>query len=144
VAASRSVGQPETLGETIRKRQEDGAKSCAHNHIELKQAGVRLMTRVRADGNLVTVLKGLPLNSQGLKKQQHELIAKTPCTLMYSFSFFTESILSPAKTLARRELDTEAKEIVRAMIRLRSKYFEAYNASRKTKKQGGGSRKNKG
>ena len=139
MAASRSVGQPETLGETIRKRQADGANKFAHNLPELKEAGLGLMARVRTDGNLVAALKGLPLNPLGLKKQQHEFIARTPCTLMYSFSCYMESIQSPAKTLAsllqRRELDTEAKEIVRAMIRLRSKYGEAYNASRKTKKQ---------
>jgi len=148
VAASRSVGQPETLGATIRKRQEDGSKKSAHNLIELKEAGLGLMDRVRANGHLMAVLKGLPLNPLGIKKQQHELIAKTPCTLLYSFSLYMESIQSPAKALGsllqRSELDTEAKEIVRAMMRLRSEYCAANYASRKVKKLEGGSRKKEG
>ena len=96
------------------------------------------MDRVRANGHLVAVLKGLPLNPLGLKKQKHELIAKTPCTLLYSFDFYMHSIRTPAKALGsllqRSELDTEAKEIVRAMMRLRSKYCDAQHARSKAKK----------
>ena len=145
MAASRSVGQPETLGATIRKRQEDGSKKSAHNLIELKEAGLGLMDRVRANGHLMAVLKGLPLNPLGIKKQQHELIAKTPCTLLYSFSLYMENIQSPAKALTsllqRNDLDTEAKEIVREMMRLRSEFIKANAAKSKAKKQGGGSSK---
>jgi len=96
------------------------------------------MDRVRANGHLVAVLKGLPLSSQGLKKQRHELIAKTPCTLLYSFSVYMQSIQTPAKALGsllqRSELDTKAKEIVRAMMRLRSEYCEENNARSKANK----------
>jgi len=138
VAASRSFGQPGTLGATIRKRQEDGANKFAHYQIELKESGLRLMDRVRANGHLVAVLKGLPLNPLGLKKQKHELIAETPCTLLYSFDLYVQRIWTPAKALRSLlqvgGLDTEAKEIVRAMMRLRSEYKVAQNALKKAKK----------
>ena len=138
MAASRSFGQPETLGATIRKRQEDGSNKSAHYQIELKESGLGLMDRVRANGHLVAVLKGLPLNPLGLKKQKHELIAETPCTLLYSFDLYMQSIRTPAKALGSllqgSGLDTEAEEIVRAMMRLRSEYTDAQNARKKAKK----------
>ena len=135
MAASKSE---DTVGETIRKRQEDGSKSYAGNEVELKQQGVELMDRVRANGHLEAVLKGLPLSSFGLKKQSHELTTGTPCTLLYSFSVYMQSIQTPAKALDsllhRSDLDTEAKKIVRAMMRLRSEYCAANKAkSRGTK-----------
>jgi len=82
------------------------------------------MDRVRANGHLEAVLKGLPLNSHGLKKQDYESIAKTPCTLLYSFDGYMHSIKTPAKALAsllqHSDLDSEAREIVRALMRLRA------------------------
>ena len=138
MAASKSVGQADTLGATIRKFQEDGSKSFADNLSELKEAGFRLMDRVRANGHLEAVLKGLPLSSHGLKKQSHELKAETPCTLLYSFSGYMQSIQTPAKALDsllhRSDLDTEAKKIVRAMMCLKSEVCAANNAKSKPKK----------
>ena len=136
--SSRCIGQQDSLGATIRKRQEDGTKNYAHCDIELKESGLRLMDRVRDNGHLVTVLKGMPLNTRGIKKQKHELIAETPGTLLYSFDVYMQSIRTLAKALGsllqRSELDTEAKEIVRAMIRLRSEYTVAQNARQKVNK----------
>jgi len=86
----------------------------------------------------VAVLKGLPLKPLGLKKQKNELAAKTPCTLLDSFDSYMQSIQTPATALGsllqRSELDTEAKEIVRAMIRLRREYWDAQTARKKAKK----------
>ena len=138
MAASKSVGQEDTVGETIRKRQEDGSKSYTGNEVELKQQGVELMDRVRANGHLEAVLKGLPLSSFGLKKQSHELKAETPCTLLYSFHGYTHSIKTPAKALASllhcSDLDPEARKIVRAMICLNSAVCAASNAKCNRKK----------
>ena len=84
------------------------------------------MDRVRANGHLVAVLKGLPLNTHGSNKKQHESMAKTTCTLLYSFDVYMKCIKSPAQALTtllqHSELDSEAKEIVGAMMRLRSDY----------------------
>ena len=92
------------------------------------------MDRVRANGHLVAVLKGLPLNTYGSNKKQHESLAKTSCTLLYSFDIYMKSIKSPAqalKTLLQHsELDSEAKEIVGAMMRLRSEYLQINNSKR--------------
>jgi len=99
------------------------------------------MDRVRANGHLEAVLKGLPLNSHGLKKQDHESTAKTPCTLLYSFDAYMRSIKTPAKALAsllqHSELDSEAREIVRALIRLRSQYVDAKTANGRARKKKG-------
>jgi len=99
------------------------------------------MDRVRANGHLVAVLKGLPLNTHGIKKQQHESIAKTPCTLLYSFDGYMQSIKTPAQALGslleHSELDSEAKEIVGAMMRLRSEYVDAKNSRRGSRKKEG-------
>jgi len=126
VESSRCIGQQDSLGATIRKRQEDGTKNYAHCDIELKESGLRLMDRVRDNGHLVTVLKGMPLNTRGIKKQKHELIAETPCTLLWSFDSYMQCIKTPASALESLMqgggLNTEAKEIVRAMLRLRSDY----------------------
>jgi len=90
------------------------------------------MDRVRANGHLVAVLKGLPLTTFGSKKQQHESIVKTPCTLLYSFDAYMQSIKSPARALKsllqHTGLDSEAKLIVGAMMRLRSEYVLAQNS----------------
>ena len=92
------------------------------------------MDRVRANGHLVAVLKGLPLTTYGIKKQQHESIAKTSCTLLFSFDAYMQSIKSPAQALKsllqHRGLDSEAKQIVGAMMRLRSEYVHAKNSTR--------------
>ena len=85
------------------------------------------MARVIANGPLLAALKGLPLNTRGLKKQQHELTVQTPCTLLYSFDRYMQSIKTSAQTLAslmqHSELDSEAKEIIQAMVRLRGEYI---------------------
>jgi len=99
------------------------------------------MDRVRANGHLEAVMKGLPLNTHGLNKQHHESVAQTPCTLLYSFDGYMQSIKSPAKALGsllqHSELDSEAREIVRAMMRLRSEYVDAKNRKRTGKEERG-------
>ena len=138
MAASKSVGQADKLGETIVKRQEQGSNSHAGNQIELKQQGVVLMGRVRTHGHLEAVLKGLPLSSYGLKKQSHELTAEIPCTLLHSFHGYMHSIKAPATALDsllhRRDLDPEAKKIIRAMMRLKSEVCAVVKATGKAKK----------
>jgi len=107
-------------------------KHCARNDIEHKESGLLLMDRVRANGHLVTLLEGLPLSPRGIKKQQHELTAETPFTLLYSFHSYVQCIKTPASALRSllqdSGLDTEAKDIVRAMLRLRSDHKAAQNA----------------
>jgi len=97
------------------------------------------MVRVRANGPLVAALKGLPLSPKGLKKQQHELTVQTPCTLFASFDSYMNYIKKPAQALAslmqHSELDSEAKEIIQAMMRLRGEQVEDQNASRKSQKK---------
>ena len=138
MAASKSVGQADKLGETIVKRQEQGSTAHAGNQIELKQQGVVLMARVRAHGHLEAVLKGLPLSTSGLKKQSHELATHSQCTLLYSFHTYMHHIQAPATaldTLLRRsDLDPEAKNIVRAMKRLYSEVLAVIKATYKAKK----------
>ena len=89
------------------------------------------MARVRANGPLVAALKGLPLSPKGLKKQQHELTAQTPCTLLYTFDSYMNYIKKSAQALAslmqHSELDSEAKEIIQAMMRLRGEQVRAQN-----------------
>ena len=84
------------------------------------------MDRVRANEHLVAVLKGLQLNAFGTRKQQHESKVKTSCTLLYSFDAYMQSIKSPAKALKsllqHTGLDSEAKQIVGAMMELRSEH----------------------
>jgi len=141
VAASRCIGQSEDLGATIRRSQASGANKFAHYQVELKQSGIGLMDRVRANWHLQALLKGLPLNTNGLKKHQHESIAKTPCTLLFSFDGYMQSIETPAQALGsllqHSELDSEAKDIVRAMMRLRSEYVDARTAKRGSRKKEG-------
>jgi len=140
VETSRCIGQQESLGATIRKRQEDGTKNYAHYNIDLKESGLRLMDRVRANGHLVTVLKGLPLNPLGIKRRKHELIAETPCTLLWSFDYYMQCIKTPASALQSLlqggGLDTEAREIVGVMLRLRSDYKVARTAREKARADG--------
>jgi len=91
------------------------------------------MDRVRANGHLVAVLEGLPLSNFGIKKQKHESAVKTSCTLLYSFDLYMQSIKSPGKALKsllqHGGLDSEAKQIVGAMMRLRSEYNQAHNST---------------
>jgi len=138
VAASKNVAKVDNLGEIIVKRQEQGSTAYAGNNIELKEQGVVLMTRVRAHGHLVAVLKGLPLSAYGLKKQSHELAAGNACTLLFSFQAYISNITTPAKAidslLRRSDLDTEAKQIVRAMKRLYTDFNEAKTAKYNAKK----------
>jgi len=85
-----------------------------------------LLARIRANGPLEAALKGLPLNTRGLKKQEHELTVQTPCTLLYSFRNYITCIQTPTQALGslmhHSELDSEAKEIIQAMVRLRGEY----------------------
>jgi len=126
------MGQQDSICATIRKSQHNGTKNYAQRDIELKESGSRLMDRVRDNGHLVTVLKGLPLSKRGIKKQNHESQVKTPCTLLWSFDSYMQCIKTPAAALESLMqgggLDTEAKEIVRAMLRLRSEYKAAQAA----------------
>jgi len=98
-----------------------------------------LLARIRANGPLEAALKGLPLNTRGLKKQEHELTAQTPCTLLYSFHSYMQCIKTPAKALASLmqhcELDSEAKEIIQTMVRLRGEYVDEQNAKKGSKKK---------
>ena len=79
------------------------------------------------------------LNPRGLRKQQHELTAQIPCTLLYSFDQYMQSIKTSAQALGslmqHSELDSEAKEIIQAMMRLRGEYVDAQNAKRGSKKK---------
>ena len=81
----------------------------------------------------------MPLNARGLKKQQHELTAQTPCTLLYSFHSYTQCIKTPAQALEslmqHSGLDSEAKQIIQAMMRLRGEYVDAQNAKQGSRKQ---------
>jgi len=91
------------------------------------------------NGHLVTLLEGLPLSPKGIKKQQHALTTETSCTLLCSFDSYVQCIKSPASALRSllqdSGLDTEAKDIVRAMLRLRSDQKAAQNARAATKLQ---------
>ena len=87
----------------------------------------------------MTLLEGLPLSPKGIKKQQHELTAGTPCTLLCSFHSNVQCIKTPAAALTSllqdSGLDTETKDIVRAVLRLRSDQKAASSARAKTKLQ---------
>ena len=132
---SLCIGQSEDLGATIRRSQAGGAQTSKPHTVDLRKSAAVLMDRVRANGHLVAVLKGLPLSPSGSRKQQHESIVKSPCTLLYSFDVYMQSIKSPAqalKTLLQHsELDSQAKEIVGAMMRLRSEYVLAKNTTKR-------------
>jgi len=112
-------------------------KHWVHIDIEHKESGLLLMDRVRANGHLVTLLEGLPLSPKGIKKQQHALAAETSFTLLCSFHSYVQCIKTPASALRSllqdSGLDTEAKDIVRAMLQLRSDQKAASNARATTK-----------
>ena len=58
---------------------------------------------------------------------------------MYSFDGYMRCIETPAKALGsllqQGALDSEAREIVRALMRLRSQYFDANNRKRTGKEE---------
>jgi len=90
------------------------------------------MNRVRANGHLVTLLEGLPLNAVGKTKQQKELAMKVPCTLLFSFQCYMNCIKTPISVITSllldTELDAEGKDIVRAMLKMRSENIAATEA----------------
>ena len=85
---SRCIGQQENIAAKIAKTQEDGQKKKAHNDIKRKESGLLLMSHVRANGHLVTLLEGLPLSAVGIKKQQNALVMNIPFTLLCSFQSY--------------------------------------------------------
>ena len=121
---SRCIGQHENIAASITKKQEDAQKKCAHIDPKRKASGILLMNRVRANGHLVTFLKGLPLSAAGIKKQQKALGMNIPFMLLFSFQSYVQCIKSPASAIASllqdTGLDAEAKDIVRAMLLLKS------------------------
>jgi len=121
---SRCIGQQENVAAKIAKSREGGLKKCAHNDTERKESGRLVMNRVHANGHLVTLLEGLPLSAAGIKKQQNALAMNIPFTLLCSFQSYVQCIKSPASAIAsllhNTELDAEAKDIVRAMLLLKS------------------------
>jgi len=125
------IGQQENIAATIARSQEGSLQKWAHNDTERKDAGVLLMNRVHANGHLVTLLEGLPLNAKGNTKQQQTLAFKIPFTLMFSFQSYVQCIKSPQSAIASllhdTELDAEAKDIVRAMLKMRSENIAAHH-----------------
>ena len=129
---SRCIGQQENLAAALAKCQEGNLKKHAHNDTKRKEDGLLLMNRVRANGHLVTLLEGLPLNAVGKTKQQKELAMKVPCTLLFSFQCYMNCIKTPipviTSLLLDTELDAEGKDIVRAMLKMRSENIAATEA----------------
>ena len=129
---SRCIGQHENITAAITKKQEDGQKKCAHIDPKRKASGILLMNRVRANGHLVTFLKGLPLSAAGIKKQQKALGMNIPFTLLFSFQSYVQCIKSPASAIASllqdTGLDAEAKDIVQEMLLLKSEMEAAHYA----------------
>jgi len=107
-------------------------KKHAHNDTKRKEDGLLVMNRVRANGHLVTLLEGLPLNAAGKKKQQNELAMKVQNTLLFSFQCYVNCIKTPMSGFTSLqfdpELDAEGKDIVRAMLKMRSEYIAAAEA----------------
>ena len=132
---SRCIRQHENITTTIRKAQEDGQKSYADNDIKRTAAGELLMHQVRANGPLVTLLEGLPLTTKGIKKQNNAQGMDVPFTVLYSFQACVSCIKCPGKAIASllqdTGLDAEAKDIVRAMLLMKSKNEAADNASKR-------------
>jgi len=120
---SRCIGRSENLAAALDQRREGNVKKNAHNDTKIKEGGILLMNRVRANGHLVTLLEGLPLTKKGKTKQQNELAMKVPCTLLFSFQCYFNCIKTPMTAiptlLLDKDLDAEGKDIVRAMLKLR-------------------------
>jgi hypothetical protein len=121
---SRCIGQHENITAKITKTQEDGQKKNANNDIKRKESGLLLMNQVRANRHLVTLLEGLPLSTKGIKKQKNALGMNIPFTLLCSFQSYVQCIKSPGSAITSllqdTGLDAEAKDIVRAMLILKS------------------------
>ena len=135
---SRCIGQSENLAAALDQRREGNVKKNAHNDTKLKEGGLLLMNRVRANGHLVTLLEGLPLTAKGKTKQQNELAMKVPCTLLFSFQCCFDCIKTPmtaiSSLLLDKDLDAEGKDIVRAMLKLRSEWVASAEAKAKGRK----------
>jgi len=120
---SRCIGQQENLAAALAKSRDGALKRHAHNDTKRKEDGLLLMNRVRANGQLVTLLEGLPLNAVGKTKQQQEQAMKVPCTLLFSFQHYMNCVKTPKSAitslLLATQLDDEGKDIVRAMLKMR-------------------------
>ena len=96
------------------------------------------MNQVRANGPLVTLLEGLPLSSVGIKKQTKAQGMNVPFTLLFSFQSFVSYIKFPGSAIASlmqdTGLDAEAKDIVRAMLLMKSENEAAVNAKAKARR----------
>jgi len=125
---SRCVGQNENIAAAITKAQEDDQNSYADHDIKRKDAGLLLMKQVRANGPLVTLLEGLPLIPRGIKKQKNVRGMDVPFTMLFSFQSCVSCIKFPAIAIADTGLDAEAKDIVRAMLLMKSENEAAINA----------------
>ena len=135
---SRCIGQHENIAATITKAQEDGQQSYTDHDIKRKDAGTLLMNQVRANGPLVTLLGGLPLSSVGIKKQTKAQGMNVPFTLLFSFQSFVSYIKFPGSAIASlmqdTGLDAEAKDIVRAMLLMKSENETAANAKARARR----------
>jgi len=131
---SRCIGQQENLAAALAKSRDGALKRHAHNDTKRKEDGLLLMNRVRANGQLVTLLEGLPLNAIGKTKQQRELAMKVPCTLLFSFHNYVNCVKTPISAITSLLLDTqlddEGKDIVRAMLKMRHENLTAAVAKR--------------
>jgi len=129
---SRCIGQQEILVAALAKSRDGATKRHAHHDTKRKEDGLLLMNRVRANGQLVTLLEGLPLNAVGKTKQQQEQAMKVPCTLLYSFQSYMNCVKKPLSAITSLllgpQLDDEGKDIVRAMLKMRRDNF-AYRAT---------------
>ena len=116
----------------LAKSRDGCTKRNADNDTKRKEDGLLLMNRVRANGQLVTLLEGLPLNAVGKKKQYNEQAMKVPCTLLFSFQNYMDCIKTPTSAitslLLATQLDDEGKDIVRAMLAMRRENVTASNA----------------
>jgi len=125
---SRCIGQQENLTAALAKCREGNVKKHAHNDTKRKEDGLLLMNRVRAN----TLFEGLPLNAAGNKKQQNELAMKVQSTMLFSFQCYVNCIKTPMSAITSLlldlELDAEGKDIVRAMLKIRSEYIAAAEA----------------
>ena len=129
---SRCIGQQDILVAALAKSRDGATKRHAHHDTKRKEDGLLLMNRVRANGQLVTLLEGLPLNAVGKTKQQQEQAMKVPCTLLFSFQSYVDCIKTPTSAitslLLATQLDDEGKDIVRAMLEMRRENVTASNA----------------
>ena len=135
---SRCIGQSENLAAALDQCREGNVKKNAHNDTKLKEGGLLLMNRVRANGHLVTLLEGLPLTAKGKTKQQNELAMKVPCTLLFSFQNYFNCVKTPMSALPTllfdKDLDAEGQDIVRAMLKLRIEWVASAEAKAKGRK----------